>query len=250
MDRPLIESKRSIVLDIEFVNIDVATADADSAASLWQWVDETPIDINLRNEFLNNGIRIGLVSSEERFRERITSLAAQKDVLEEFLTSASVASDLSRGEKRIPMRIGKRYELPVRQPIEGNHVALARVGQQTIGRTLQNAQYLMAIRPVQATGQKQIELSLRTEIQHGETQQKWVGSDSAIRIDQRRETWPIPSLDLNLEVAEGDVLVLAPTWPLTGLAKHMFSGQNADHQPEMVVLLIRVAQVPTAIDRI
>ncbi len=250
LDRSHAQSKRSIVLDVEFVNLDTSVADADSAASMWQWVDETSIDVNLRHEFLSNGIRVGLVSNDERFRERITSLAAQKDVLEEFLSSASVASDLSRGEKQIPMRIGKRYELPVRQPINGAHVAMIRVNHETIGRSLTNAQYLMAINPMRTTGQKQIELVLKTEIQHGETQQKWIGSDSAIRIDQRRETWAISSLDLNLNVAEGDVIVIAPTWPVAGLGKQMFTGFNADHQSEMVVLLIRVAKVPTAIDRI
>ncbi|TWU60248.1 hypothetical protein Poly51_05230 [Rubripirellula tenax] len=242
------ESKSSIVLDFEFVNFDVAQTDADQAASIWQWVDETSIDLKLRGRFLSNGIRVGMVNNHERFRQRMTSLAADQDDVDEFLASASVASDLSRGKKQIPMRIGKRYELALRNPMEGSHVAMVRVDQNTIGRTLNNAQYMMAVNPIQLTGQKRVHLSLRTEIQHGELRQKYVGAEAAMRIVQQRDTWAIPTLDLDIEAAEGDTIVIAPTWPLTGLAKHMFSGINADNQLEQIVLLIRVTQVPNAID--
>ncbi|QDT05769.1 hypothetical protein K227x_41730 [Rubripirellula lacrimiformis] len=244
------ESKKSIVLDVEFVNIKVDQTDPDQAASLWQWVDETPIDVHLRSRLIDNGLRVGVVSSDERFRQRLSAIASDHDALDNFLASAAVASDVSRGEKRIPMRIGKRYELNLRTPIEGQHVAMARIGDQTIGRTLNNAQYLMAVHPIQMTGQQQIMLKLRTEIQHGEMRQKWIGSDSAIRIDQRRETWSIPSLDLDIEAAQGDMIVIAPTWPLTGLAKRMLAGLNADNQEEQIVVLIRIDRVPTAIDQL
>ncbi len=248
-------------MDVEFVpiklhatgedaaGVDMAMA-ADRAASMWQWVDETAIDVTLRRRLLENGLRVGLVSNEESFRDRLASIASQQDVVEKFLTSASVASDVSRGAKKIPMRIGKRYELPLRQPIEGTHVAMARIDGETIGKTLLDAQYLFAVEPIRSTGQKQIHLRLRPEIQHGEMRQQWVGSESAFRIGQRRPVWAFPTLDLNLEISEGDVIVIAPTLPMTGLTKHMFVGLNANQQAEQIVLLMRIEHVPTAADGI
>ncbi len=242
--------QRSIVLDVEFVNVDAEAVEPDQAASLWQWVDETPIDVKLRQRFLSNGMRVGVVSNKERFRERLSTIAANHDVIDTFMATASVASDVSRGEKKIPMRIGRRYELPVRKPIEGSHVAMVRIDENTVGQTLENAQYLLAIHPLELTAQKQVHMRMRTEIQHGQMRQKWIGSDSAIRIDQRRETWSIPSLDLDINAREGDVIVIAPTWPITGLAKQMLSGVNADNKAEQIVLLIRVEQIPTAVDQL
>lgn len=247
-------NRRSIVLDVEFVPIQIRsdsdTNAADVAASMWQWVDETAIDISLRRRLLENGLRVGMVNNSERFRQRIATVTTDQDSVDQFLSSASVASDVSRGEKKIPMRIGKRYELPLRQPIDGTHVGLVRLDGETIGKTLQDAQYLFAIEPIRATGQKQIHLRLRPEIQHGEMRQQWVGSESAFRIGQRRPVWSFPSLDLNLEVSEGDVIVIAPTMPVTGLASRMFSGLNSNQQEEQIVLLIRIEHVPTAADGI
>lgn len=247
-------ARRSIMLDVEFVPIQMDAGDdstaADVSASMWQWVDETAIDVTLRRRLLENGLRVGMVSNSERFRERIATIATEQDVIDQFLTSASVASDVSRGEKKIPMRIGKRYELPLRQPIEGTHVGLARLDGETIGKTLADAQYLFAIEPIRSTGQKQIQLLLRPEIQHGEMRQQWIGSESTFRIGQRRPVWSFPTLDLNLEVSEGDVIVIAPTMPITGLATRMFSGLNANQQEEQIVLLIKIDNVPTAADGI
>ena len=146
------------------------------------------------------------------------------------------------------MRFGRRYELPLRQPIDGSHVALVRLGEKTIGRTLENAQYLLAITATKTESANQVRLRFRPEIQYGDTWQKTVRSDTAYRIDTRRESWSLAELDLDVTASENDTFVLSATTPATGMAKHMLTGAGSDSQPQQLVLLIRVARVPSAAD--
>lgn len=242
------ESKNRVVVEVEFVNRIIDESDANE--DLWQWVDETAIDSRVRQKLISNGIRSGFVSSEDRFRDHLQPADKTHDVVETFLAEASVASDVAHGSKRIPMRLGKRVELPLGQPIEGSHVAMLRVDGETVGQTLPNAQYLLALAATQADSANQIRLKIRPEIQYGDTKQKWVSSDTALRIDSRRETWSLPELDLNLVASEQDLIVLAPTRPLKGLAKRMLSGTGSDQEDEELYVLLRIVQIPSAVDQL
>ena len=134
--------------------------------------------------------------------------------------------------------------------IEGNHVAMIREGEEVLGKTMQNAQYVLALTCSRSTSPELIDLKIHPEIQHGDTVQKWVSSDTALRIDSRREVWQLERLNLNLNVQEGDLIVLAPTEPLRGIAKHMLTGTGSDHQNEQLILLIRVGQIPSVVEEI
>ena len=247
-------NKKRVVLDVEFVNLSASpspsVSEDQTTPSLWQWVDETSIDPSLRREMIRNGIRVGFVNNEEAFRDQLDNNEIERDLVETFLAEASIATDLAHGSKKMPMRLGRRYELPLRQPLEGSHVAMIREHENLIGRTLKNAQYVLALTGARAEKPEQIQLKIHPEIQHGEMIQKWVSSDTALRIDSRRESWQISALNLDLLVKEGDLIVIAPTQPLHGLAKHMFSGTGSDNQREQLVLLIRVEQIPTPIEKL
>lgn len=246
-------NRKRVVLGVEFVNLSAASAassNESSNASLWQYVDETLIDPSLRQTMIHNGIRVGFVSDEEAFRHQLGDDEIERDLVETFLAEASVATDLAHGSEKLPMRLGRRYELPLRQPLEGSHVAMLREDDQLIGKTLKNAQYVLALTGTRAATPERIQLQLHPEIQHGDTVQKWVSSDTALRIDSRREAWQLSPLNLELVVKEGDLIVIAPTQPLHGLAKHMLSGTGSDNQHEQLVLLIRVEQIPTLIEKL
>jgi hypothetical protein len=247
-------NRKRVTLDVEFINApspDLTTSRESSFEStVWQWVDETRIDPSLRTHMIRNGIRVGLINNEEEFRKAVGTQEEDRDLVETFLAEASIASDLAHGSQSMPMRLGRRYELPLRQPLEGSHVAMLREGNELIGKTMQNAQYVLALTSSRGKTPEQIELRIQPEIQHGDTVQKWVSSDTALRIDSRRESWQLACLNLNLNVHEGDLIVIAPTQPLCGLAKHMLSGIGSDNQDEQLIILIRVTQIPTLIEEI
>ncbi len=247
---PVRESSKAVVLEVEFVPIAIDGVTADDMASLWQWVDEATFDSASRFAMSENGIRGGRLIHEERFRARLEKLKQSTGVVDQFLGQADVGSDVSHGVDRIPMRLGRRHELPLRQPTEGSHVTLVRIENETVGRTLENPQFLFAVTPTATRTSHEIQLRLRPEIQHGSMRQRWVSSDTALRIDTRRDAWSLKELDLNVIAAEGQTLVLAAETPLRGLGKQMFSGQSANQQPQQLVVLINVEQLPTIADNL
>jgi hypothetical protein len=245
-------NRKRVVLDFEFLNSEAndpqTSEESSHEPSLWQWVDETCIDPGVRQNMLRNGIRVGLINNEEAFRKQLKTKDEDRDLVETFLEEASIASDLAHGTQSMPIRLGRRYELPLRQPLEGSHVAMIREGDELLGKTMQNAQYVLALTGGRGETPEQIELKIHPEVQHGDTIQKWVSSDTALRIDSRREAWQLKCLNLNLSVQEGDLIVIAPTQPLRGVAKHMLSGTGSDNQHEQLILLIRISQIPTLVE--
>ncbi len=243
-------SNKSIVVNVEFVPMKIDDATPDQIQSLWQWTDETIVPPNLRRELAANGLRVGRVVQREQVDRRLDQMRSTEGVLGQFLSQADVASEVSHGGQRIPMRMGIRYELPVRQPIEGAHVSMVRLDDQLLGRTLVDPQFLFAMTASAGETQQEINLRLRPEIQHGSMRQRWVSSDSALRIDTRRETWSLEELDLNLTGSEGDAFLVGDTNPRIGLGKQMLSGHRSDHAKQQVVMLLTINQIPTAIDQL
>jgi len=244
-------NQRRVRLEVEFLPVPLSEFDAEFADSVWQQVDETPLDVELRGRLAQNGLRAGLLSQAEPFRKQLQqSIVAKGDVVDQFLDQASIASDLSHDRQQIPLRFGRRYEVPLRQPIEGSHTSLVRFDGETIGRTLSHPQHVLVLTGHPGERAGEIRLHVRLEIQHGESKQKFVSSDTALRIDNRREAWSLPELDLSLATSEGKSLVLGAAVPATGLGKEMLTGVSSDHANEQVFVLVHVLQVPTAIERL
>ena len=242
------ENTRSVILQIEFLPIKADVEDQGQDASIWQWVDETVVDAAERSRLIANGLRIGRIINIDRFRSRIDDRAPTQDVVDQFLSGASVASEVAHNAKRVPMRLGRRWELQLRQPIQGDHVTMLRLDEDTIGRTLSDPQYLFAMVATAGESTGEVNVRFRPEIQHGAMRQKWVSSDAALRIDTRRETWSIEQLDFNLSGMEGDTFVVAAAQPAAGLASQMLGGSSADNLPQQVMVVIRIDQIPSPVD--
>lgn len=241
--KSLSQNARTPVIEISFIGVPLESGQTDPSDGIWQWIDETKIDALERRRLRANGIRVGVVSNEDQFRQRLESQTASPDVIDDFLSQASIKTDMSHGTERLPLRFGRRYELPLRQPVEGTEVTLLRLDGETLGQTLVRPQYLLGITAQTATNPTQIDLLIRPEIQHGDAKQKWISSDSAFRIDTRRESWKLADLDLNVTVGESDLLVITADTPSRGLGKQMLSGTGSDHAQQQVLLLIDVIQV-------
>ncbi|TWU44118.1 hypothetical protein Q31b_16530 [Novipirellula aureliae] len=239
------EGSRSIVIDVAFHPIEPEFVDEDRIASLWQWVDEMVIEPAQRERLAANGLRVGKVIRQDQFESRLSDMSGPQDVVDMFLSEADVASEVSHGVNRIPMRLGKRYELPLRQPRSGSHVTLVSRNQTTIGKTLQDPQYLLAITPTKSVMEGQVLVRCRPEVQHGNTQHKWVSSESALRIDSSRETWSLDYLDINFEAAEGDVFLISGSYPSFGLGKEMMTGKSVDNVEQQVVVLLKISKLPS-----
>ncbi len=231
---------------------DVAAAPAASAAAraqedIWQWIDETVVAPEVRQLLRRNGLRMGKVQRTADFNERLNRIRRNPGPTSKVLEIAEVESDLSHQARLITCRIGKRYELPVRQPSAGEQAVLVTLGGKTVGQTLSQPQPLFALRAT-AADVNSIRLSLRPEIQHGAARQTWVGSDAALRIDNRRASWTFEELAAEVPLERGGILVAGCTYPAFGLGQQMFTGTTADGDDDQVLMVIRVADLPELID--
>jgi hypothetical protein len=244
--------KRSIELESRFVQIQFDANDPDHLQSIWQWVDETVIPQPTRTVLHRNGLRAGRAVQPQRLLTKLETLqqSRSKDVVDQFLSSAAVSSPQTEGKKTIPMRLGKRYELPVRLPLEGDHVVMVHRQPQPMGRTLRDPQFLFAITPLAGTAPASIRLRLRPEVQHGDMHQNWVKGEAALRIDVRRQSWSLSEMEFELDGGEGDLFVISETASRRGLGKSMLGGEDVDLMEEQTVLLLRIENVPTPADKL
>ncbi len=211
---------------------------------IWHCVDETVIAPEIRRELGSNGLRVGRVHTRSEF-QRSLDLARRTPVDEaaRFLDSAQVGSDLLHSSRKIPCRAGKKYELPVRNPVVGDVTTLVSLQGNAIGRTLANPQYQFSVF-VQNPGASGVQVRLKPEILHGESRQTWVGSDSALRIDNRRESWEFDDLAIDLSLAYDDILVVGAKLPPVGLGAQMFTGKTADGAVDHVLMVIQLTDLP------
>jgi hypothetical protein len=244
--RNLSEGTKNIVLEVQFVPIEIDAATPDELQSVWQWTDETIVGPALRQELHSNGLRVGKVVRREPLERKLENLRVDPSLLDNFLAQAEIASEVSHGGRRIPMRIGRRYELPVRQPIEGSHVSIVRLGGELFGKTLADPQFLFAVTASNGQTAGEVHLRLRPEIQHGSMRQRWVSSDAALRIDTRRDTWSMKELDLHFTGGEGDAILVGATEPRVGLGKQMLSGHGSENSRQQVVMIVTLRRIPTA----
>jgi len=220
------------------------TAKADSIEAMWRWVDETAVDPDVRNQLRLNGIRVGRVHTQSEFYRSIGAIRrVPSDPSAKFLASASIGSDVLQTSRREMCRLGKRYELPVRPPGAGQVATLVSIGGRTIGKTLEMPQPMFAMW-LQSTDNRGVRIKLQPEIQYGAMKQTWVTSDSALRIDNRRDQWSMPELAFQMDAGPEAILVAGAMTPPHGLGQQMFTGMTADGDVDHVLMLIRVAQLP------
>lgn len=249
---PLRKVARSIEVGTQFIQIQFDPADPDQLQSMWQWVDETVIPIETRRSLNRNGLRIGKVVQPQRLNSKLESLKSHEsqDVVDQFLASASISSHQSEGDRIEPMRIGKRSELPLRLPVKGIHVPMVFEDGEVRAKTLLDPTFLLAITPHAGQSSAEISLRIRPEIQHGNMRQNWVQGDAALRIDVRRETWSLDSLEFELVGGEGDLFVVSETESRRGLGKMMLGGKNVDQLEQQTVLLLRIVNIPTPAEKL
>ena len=250
--QPLQRAARTLEIETQFVQIRFDPAKPDQLQSIWQWVDETAISAEKRSLLARNGLRVGRVVQRDRLEARVEEFRSEAppDVIDQFLASAAVASHQSEGTDRIPLRIGKRKELPVRSPIEGEQVVLFHDGEHLVGETLRDPQFLFAISAERGMTPRTLRLRLRPEVQHGEMEQSYVAGGAAMRIDVRRPSWSFTPLEFDLPSGEGDLFVVTETASRRGIGRQMLGGKNVDQLEQQTLILLRIVHVPTSAERL
>ncbi|MEM9825179.1 MAG: hypothetical protein AAF958_01255 [Planctomycetota bacterium] len=235
------KSERAPVrVEIEVFNLvgDVATSEA--LRVLWQSVDTASLDYQGRSQLGANGIRMGVLRNAEMLANVRKATALDTDGVEGFLASADVVGELSRRGQRIPLRVGKAHEWPTRHPISGNRTVLVKHDGEVLGRTLVNPQPCLTLFAKRSTSDESVLLTIRPDIDHGDARPNYVASESAIRIDSKRERWSLDELTLRWRAVEGEVLILGRTPDNAPLADLLFQATRADGVAEETLLAIQL----------
>jgi hypothetical protein len=129
------------------------------------------------------------------------------------------------------------------------HVTLVRIEGKTIGQTLESPQFQFGVTATELASPGKILVRMRPEVLHGSLKQTWVGNNSALRINTKRDAWSWEALELEFRGREGDVFVISSLPESRGLGKQMFASQLTDGTPQETILLVKIVHVPSSVDR-
>ncbi len=221
---------------------DASDETMDPLVMLWQAADELAVDHPTRQTLLSNGLRAGKIDHIEQFIERIGK-PLPADAAEKLLQDASISSEIAHTQHRIPFRSGQQQEFAVRQTANENRSVIIRQGENTIGRTLVQPQFLLS---VQARPETDGRVLVRAwpRIEHGPFRQSFVSNEQAIRMNSRRDRWILHELAVATRLDQNQTLLIAPQVDPFGIGKQMLTAQRPDGTTERVVILIRVARKP------
>lgn len=229
---------------VESVLVRYSKAKQDKFQEVWQRVDETAFDIQLRSVLDENGLRAGILVGElpEVVRNQIaeTSEAQNTDALEH----AGLAADADNKMRHMQCRAGRRKELIVRPQLNDPLTILGVHQGQTLGNTFDRPTVLFDLRTL-PHGDRTTTVELTPEVQHGELKQSFVSSEFGVRPETRRERMVWEDLKLQVKLRPREILVVGATLPSKALGKAFFSTQLADQTEENLMLLLRVAETQT-----
>ncbi|MEO9930854.1 MAG: hypothetical protein ABJF25_05465 [Rhodopirellula bahusiensis] len=243
------KSRKTISLQADFRH--VSTQDLDE--SLWQHIDETAFPPKVREAWLANGFRIGLIATPDALPDTAEeNMAAGGDPIDRLLSTAGILGRSPSGVDTIPLRPSQRHELPVSHVLDGAHVVLAQENGKLTGRSLDSPQMSLSLTPTLGPGPGQVTLDIRPEIQHGSVQQRFISSEAATRLATGRSTWELPEMNLSWSANPHLTLLIAPvhqpdeTEPTFGLARQMLRDSDHMQDDQHVMLLLRVNDLPSS----
>lgn len=240
------QSHDSLSLSVEFRHVPLSMLDE----TTWSLIDETALPADVRQAWLSNGLRIGLIDGGDPLADAInngsTSVETTENPVNAFLAGAELLGKQADGRKLIPLRPAKRHELPLSPPLEGRRVLLFNQTSGLVGEPLDSPQLLLALTARRGPREGQVTLEVRPEIHHGAVRQQFVSSDTAVRIHAGRERMEL--LEMNLEwIAQSNAtLIIAPATqsvsgdPTFGLGRQMLNDEKHLEDDQHLIALIRI----------
>lgn len=233
------QSLDSVALDTVLVRFPYA--DGARLDEVWQDVNESVFDIELRERLDENGLRAGILIGElpQLIREQIelTSELQAKDALEH----AGLAADVDSKMHRLRSRAGRRKELIVRRELSEPLTVIMKRDGEICGDTFEHPTVLFDLRTI-PHGDRQATVELTPEIQHGQLTQAFVTTEFGVRPESKRQQEIWRELKISTKLRPGDILMLSATFPPKALGAAFFTTETADKTQEHVILLVRLAE--------
>lgn len=228
----------SVVLEVAFVRFDVL--DSALEDELWRQVDEQHLPVEVRRRLEQNGIRTGLLGTQ--LPDVIRSALDQPNDLASLLADEHALSGapMLMRQHRLQLRAEQPELVALTSQEHDSLVVLLR--QEDAVRASRFERAIPQIRITSfPSGDGQVQLEVVPEIEHGETRQRWVGSQGTLILDTGREHTAFDELKFTTRLSPGQTLLLTTTTDQKGLGQQFFGSADPDSH-DRVFLLFRLAQ--------
>ncbi|MEM9367839.1 MAG: hypothetical protein AAGD07_17745 [Planctomycetota bacterium] len=196
----------SLPLHAEFLHVPLDAIDED----WWAEVDETILEPEVRHSWLRNGFRIGVVRGSDEALVPLRQASRPVDAETELLTGAGVAGGSPSGARTIPLRLGRRHEMPLSPNLAGEPALLLKTRVGIRGHHLPSPQMVLSLTPEPGGHTNRCTLQIQAEVHHGVSRQRFVAGDAAIRMAASRDKWVLEGLHVAWPTQPAHTLIIAP----------------------------------------
>lgn len=242
--RPVTTSPDSVSLEV--YEACVPLDQDEQVENIWQYVDEQPLDANLRRRLLANGLRAGVVGGT--LPDELSRLMGLQSEMPEQTTERVITPDsaVPRSKKRFvqvnrkePRAIQTSDVRPEAQILLSNdgHVS---------GKTFTQVEGRYELRAQAIPGQR-VTVRLMPELHHGELRNRYAGSDSGILLmAPSREREAFEQLTMSVELSPGEMLVVGCLPDAKASLGGVLHTVEAKGHNERKFIVVRVLESPAS----
>ena len=240
--RPVETAPDSVTLEIFQVRI--PADDRELVDQLWQEVDEQRLDVETRRHLVSNGFRAGVLGGAlpDVLAKRLHLQSEMPETeVERLITDRSANPSVVR---RV-VQLNRHEPLTIQTMELRDHLHVLVNGDNGLqGNSYEQVQSVYTLRAEPSAGQR-VALRLTPELQHGELRNRYAGSDQGIfLVKPSREREIYDQLNLHVELAAGELLVVSCLPDASGSLGHAFHAVKQSGQTEHKLILVRLLQVP------
>ncbi len=229
---------------LEIFQVRIPGEDKRLLGEVWQASDEQRLDVDLRNQLISNGFRVGVINGA--LPDALArSLNLQSEMPEEEIDRVITGQNATPRIVRRVLQLNRREHATIQASELQQHANVLLNSESGVqGRTYQQVQGVYSLQAESVPGQK-VAIEITPELQYGDLKNRYTGSDQGVLLmTTSRERKVFDQLKINVDLTSGEFLVLS------GISDSHCSLGSAFHASEQSgaaaqkLVLIRLLQVP------
>jgi hypothetical protein len=234
-------AKNGVVLDVLFVRFPLGEADLNE--TVWQEIDELNFAPDVRRRLESNGFRAGLISGAiPHVLEKRLNLH-EKIVADDGPKTVDIDATPTAKQKQMHVLGGRRANILVMGEKERRRelaVLLRSDDGRVEGKTYHDVLGLFALR-AHPLGDGGVRLDLVPELEHGESQKRFVPGDGMFRVEFGPPHEVIDALRCAARLAPGQILAVSTRSAKPGTLGYQFFTEADGESTMQKMLLVRLA---------
>lgn len=229
---------------LEIFQVRIPSEEKQLLGEVWQASDEQLLDIELRNQLISNGFRVGVINGALPDALART-LNLQSEMPEEEINRIITGENAAPRIVRRVLQLNRREHAMI-QASELQDQADVFINSENglQGRTYEQVQGVYRLEAESAAGQK-VAIQLTPELQYGDLKNRYTGSDQGVMLmTTSRERKVFEELKINVDLKSGEFLVLSGISDSNCSLGSAFHASKQSGAAAQKLVLIRLLQVP------